>query len=444
MATNIKRTPAEKIAHIVQKFIWDERVGGIVLGINVIIALILANSPLTDTYHYFLERKFGFQFDGKTYLENSLYHWINDGLMAVFFFRIGLGLKREVVSGELSNPRRALLPIIATIGGMAVPAGIYLIFSSGQEARNGWGIPMATDIAFALGVLCLLGKRIPLWFKVFLTTLSVVDDLGSVVVIAFFYNSEIFVTNLLIGFFFLFIMYLGNRLGVRSILFYMGIGIFGVWSAFLLSGVHATIAAVLAAFTIPADVAMGDSDYLNSVQKHLGFPKRDNPGYRASALAEERFHRLNEVRKNTNKAISPLQRLEYSMYPLVTFIILPVFALANAGISFLHSDTKPLLSENITLVVAMALLVGKVTGVVGFTWLCVKLKIAPPFNGMTFKHLFGLGLLASIGFTMAFFVTSLAFTTEAYMTQAKIGVFMASIVGGTLGYLFLRWDYPSK
>src|SRR5690606_1981078 len=215
-----KNYPIDKINKPLQKFIQNEKAGGIVLGISVIIALFLANSPWHHEYHHFFEQKFGFQFNGTTYLEYSFHHWINDGLMAIFFFVVGLELKREIVAGELSNPRKAMLPIIAAAGGMLVPALIYFSMNSSGEVSNGWGIPMATDIAFALGVLYLLGNRIPLSLKVFLTALAIVDDLGAVLVIAFFYTSEISTVSLIAGFSFLTVMYAGNKLGIRNILFY--------------------------------------------------------------------------------------------------------------------------------------------------------------------------------------------------------------------------------
>src|SRR5690606_11489105 len=312
---NLKRTPIEKVTYPIQKFIQNEKAGGIVLAISVIVALILANSPLADEYHHFLEHKFGFQFDGQTYLEYNLHHWINDGLMAVFFFVVGLELKREIVAGELSNPRKALLPIAAAIGGMLVPALIYLGFNPTGEVHSGWGIPMATDIAFALGVLFLLGKKIPLSLKVFLTALAIVDDLGAVLVIAFFYTSDISILNLLLGFAFLLLMFAGNKLGVRSILFYAIVGIAGVWTTFLLSGVHATIAAVLAAFMIPANVKISEGTYTNEIQKLLDKFRAVDANNRIPTLTNEQLHLLDEIKKDTDKAIPPLQKLEHAMHP---------------------------------------------------------------------------------------------------------------------------------
>ncbi|MDD2982043.1 MAG: Na+/H+ antiporter NhaA [Crocinitomicaceae bacterium] len=432
-----KKSPIEKLTHPLQSFISQEKSGGIVLGISVILAMVLANSGLSEHYFNFFKHEIGFLFDGKPFLNYSIHHWINDGLMSIFFFVVGLELKREIVGGELSSPRKALLPIAAAIGGMVVPASIYLLLNSSGEVHHGWGIPMATDIAFALGVLFLLGKKVPLSLKIFLTALAIVDDLGAVLVIAFFYTSDISMMSLAIGLSFVLVMYAGNKLGVRSILFYAIFGILGVWTAFLLSGVHATIAAVLAAFTIPADVKIKENKYIQQIQIYLARFKAADPNDKIPTVTDEQLHILEDMKKDTNAAIPPLQRLEHAMHPMVTFLIIPIFALANAGIS-LDIDVDELFSTNIALGVGLGLLVGKVVGVVGFTLLLVKLKVAPFPEGMNVKNLFGLGLLASIGFTMSLFVTSLAFTHEEYMVQAKVGIFVASIIGGVLGYMLLK------
>ena len=434
---NQKTYPIDKVIYPIQRFIRQERSGGLVLGLSVIIALFLANSPWAEEYHHFLEYKLGFQFDGRSYLEYNLHHWINDGLMSIFFFVVGLELKREIVGGELSNPRNALLPIGAALGGMIVPAAIYLIFNPAGDVNSGWGIPMATDIAFALGVLYLLGSRIPLSLKIFLTALAIVDDLGAVLVIAFFYTSDISFYSLSIGLGFVLVMYIGNKMGIRNILFYAILGIIGVWIAFLLSGVHATIAAVLAAFTIPADVRIKESVFIANIQNRIAKFKSIDPNDEIPTLTEEQLHVLADVKKYTLEATPPLQRLEHGMHPFVTFVIIPVFALANAGVS-LAIDVEQLFSTNVALGVALGLLGGKVIGVVGFTLLLIKLKVAPFPEGMNVRNLVGLGLLASIGFTMSLFITSLAFTNEVFITQAKIGIFSASIIGGVLGYIVLN------
>ncbi len=435
--TKQRKYPIDKVSQPIQKFIRQEKSGGIMIALSVVIALILANSPWSEQYFQFFEHKLGFEFDGKSFLTYSIHHWINDGLMAIFFFVVGLQLKKEIVGGELSHPRKAILPIAAAFGGVLVPAMIYLSLNSTGEVSNGWGIPMATDIAFALGVLYLLGDRIPLSLKVFLAALAIVDDLVAVLVIAFFYTSDISVISLLIGLSFILVMYIGNRMGIRSILFYGILGIIGVWTAFLLSGVHATIAAVLAAFTIPADMKIKENVYITSIQSYLNKFKASDPNDEIPTLTNEQLLILEEAKKYTHKIIPPLQRLEHAMSPFVNFLVIPIFALANAGIS-LAIDTDVLFSTNVTLGVALGLLIGKVIGVVGVTLLLVKLKVTTFPNGMNIKNLIGIGLLASIGFTMSLFITGLAFTHEEYIIQAKIGVFAASIIGGTLGYIILN------
>lgn len=431
------KTPIEKVIYPITKFIQNEKAGGIVLGISVVIALVLANSPWAAAYHHFFEHKIGFQFDGNTYLEYSLHHWINDGLMSVFFFVVGLELKREIVAGELSNPRKAMLPIFAAVGGMVVPALIYFSLNPSSDVHSGWGIPMATDIAFALGVMYLLGSKVPLALKVFLTALAIVDDLGAVLVIAFFYTTDISSVNLLIGFSMLLMMFIGNRLGIRSTIYYAVFGIVGVWTAFLLSGVHATIAAVLAAFMIPSNVRIRENEYLQKIQHALGRFKQADANDQIPTLTSEQLHLLEEIKTDTDKAIPPMQKLEHAMHPMVTFIIIPIFALANAGVSFLDLDVSTLFDNNVATGVGLGLLLGKTIGVTAFTLIAVKLKIAPFPTGMNVRNLLGVSLLASIGFTMSLFITQLAFVNPLYQVQAKIGIFLASIIGGILGYCVL-------
>ncbi|WP_420908355.1 Na+/H+ antiporter NhaA [Aequorivita xiaoshiensis] len=437
----VKKYPIDKIKRPFAKLMQEEKSGALVLGISIIIAFILANSPIHQQYHHFFEHEFGFYFDGNPYLEYSISEWINDGLMAIFFFVVGLELKREIVAGELSNIRKAMLPIAAAIGGMLVPAAIYLALNPTGEVHSGWGIPMATDIALALGVLYLLGNRVPLSIKVFLTALAIVDDLGAVLVIAFFYTSNISFLNLAIGFAFLLLMFIGNRMGVRSIIYYALIGIVGVWTAFILSGIHATIAAVLAAFMIPANVRIKESIYMARIKKHLFRFKNTDPDDLIPTLTNKQLHILERVSLDTKKAIPPLQRLEHAMTPFVNFIILPIFALANAGVTVFNIEIDKLFSTNVAIGVGLGLLVGKVLGIVGFSWLAVKLNIASFPKLMNLKSLTGLALLAAIGFTMSLFITQLAFTHEEYKTQAKIGIFIASIIGGLLGYLILNKQF---
>ena len=431
-----KRYPIDKMIAPVQQFINQEKSGGLVLGLSVVAALILANSPWAGYYFHFFEQTFGFTFNGEAYLTYSLHHWINDGLMAMFFFVVGLELKKEIIAGELADLRKALLPIGTALGGMVVPAAIYFSLNSSGVSEPGWGIPMATDIAFALGVLYLLGNRVPSSLKVFLMALAIVDDLGAVLVIAFFYTSDISFVNLAIGLGFALVMFIGNKMGVKNILFYGILGIGGVWVAFLLSGVHATIAAVLAAFTIPADVKIQENVYISKITQRLKRFKDIDPN-NLPILSNEQVHILDHIKQETNAATPPLQRLERLMNPFVTFVVMPIFALTNAGVSFADVKFDTLFSTHVALGVGLGLLFGKVIGVAGTLLLLVKLKVAPFPTGMTTRHLIGLGLLASIGFTMSLFITSLAFTDPLYLTQAKIGIFTASIVGGVLGYWVL-------
>lgn len=430
--------PIDVVAKPVLSWIQNEKAGGLVLGLSIILALILANSPWHEQYHQFFAHQFGFQFDGKSYFEFSILNWINDGLMAIFFFAIGLELKREIVAGELAHPKKALLPIFAAIGGMIVPALIYILLNPSGEVNDGWGIAMATDIALALGVLYLLGKRIPLPLKIFITALAIVDDLGAVLVIAFFYTSHISIANLGLGFIFLLLMFAGNRLGVRSIFYYAIIGIGGVWTAFLLSGIHATIAAVLAAFMIPADVKIKENIYIARINKHLHQFLNADPDFTVPTVTSRQMYILERINLDTKRAMTPLQRLENALHPLVNFFILPVFAIANAGVTLLDIDIDELFSTNVALGVGLGLLLGKLIGVVGFTYLCHKLGIASFPKEMNMKNLIGLGLVASIGFTMSLFITQLAFTHELFRSQAKIGILVASIIGGFLGYIILR------
>ncbi|MDO5104783.1 Na+/H+ antiporter NhaA [Capnocytophaga sp.] len=424
------------ISSFIYKFTKQAKSGGVVLGINVILALFLANSPWSDTYFSFFKQHLGFVFNGKTYLDMSLLHWINDGLMALFFFVVGLELKREIVAGELSNPRKAILPIVAAIGGMVVPALIYILLNPSGDVHSGWGIPMATDIAFSLGVLYLLGDKVPFTLKVFLTALAIVDDLGAVLVIAFFYTSDISLSNLGLGLALLSVLYIGKRIGIRTVLFYALIGI-AIWIEFLLSGVHATIAAVLIAFMIPADVQLKENEFVHNIQSYLKKFKRLDPNHKIPTLTDNQLRLLEKVAVDTRRSIPPLQRLEHAMHPFVTFVVIPIFALANAGVS-LSIDMDMLFSTNIAWGVALGLFFGKVIGVAGATLLMVRLGVSSFPRGMNVRNLFGLGLLAAIGFTMSLFVTTLAFSNPLYMDQAKIGIFAASILGGVLGYMILN------
>jgi NhaA family Na+:H+ antiporter len=437
MNDNIQNRVNSRLLMPLHGFMRQEKSGGIVLAISVIIALLLANSPWADAYFHFFEQKIGLAVNGTLYMNYSLHHWVNDGLMALFFFVVGLELKREFIGGELAEVRHTILPIAAAIGGMLVPAFIYFLFNNGSAAIGGWGIPMATDIAFSLGILYLLGDRVPSSVKIFLTTLAIVDDLGAVLVIALFYTSDISLLNLGIGFGILAIMFAANKMGVKNVIFYAVLGIGGVWTSFLLSGVHATIAAVLSAFVIPADSRIPENVFIARAGKLLHRFRAARPN-EVSTLEEEQLEILDRMRTDTKHAIPPLQRLEHALHPFVSFVIMPIFALANAGISLVGIDFSSLFSTHVAVGVMLGLLLGKPIGIVGSTLLLTKLKIAAAPSTMTFQRLLGLGFLASIGFTMSMFVSTLAFDNPDNYLQAMIGIFAASILGGIIGYRLLK------
>lgn len=428
--------PIDKYLFIpMNRFISNSTTSGILLFASAIIALILANSPFKDAYHHFWEHTFIIGFHDFI-VSKSLHHWINDGLMSVFFFVIGLELKREIMAGELSKPKDAILPIFAGLGGMVVPALLYLLWNSTGEASNGWGITMATDIAFALGILYLLGDRVPTSLKIFLTALAIADDLGAIIVVAFFYTSDISTISLLVGGGFLTVLVLANILGVRNTVFYGVIGIGGLWLAFLLSGVHATIAGVIAALTIPANVKIEDKSFVKKMNDLTNKFERSTPN-NVTLVTPNQLHILDDIRHYSKAAMTPLQRLEHSMHPLVGFVVMPIFALANGGITFSNSFFDDL-GSNISLGVIFGLVLGKFIGIVGFSKIFIKLKLATLPEGVNWRQIYGVAMLAGIGFTMSLFVTDLAFIDSAYILQAKIGIFVASLFCGIGGYLILR------
>lgn len=426
----------EWILDPMKRFVGNSTMSGIVLFAAALIAIILSNSPLASWFHGIWEIKMGVSF-GDFVLSKSLHHWINDGLMAVFFFVVGLELKREIIAGELSNPRKAMLPLAAALGGMVVPAIIYLSFNHPLSITgNGWGIPMATDIAFALGILYLLGDRVPVSLKVFLTAIAIADDLGAVLVIAFFYTSDINVTNLLTGAVFMGVLIIGNRIGIRSTLFYGIVGIGGLWLAFLMSGVHATIAAVLAAFAIPARVNIPEKLFYKRMSSLIDRFRDEKPNQKTT-VTDQQYKILQRMEQLTLEATTPLQRLEHSQHPLVAFIVIPLFALSNAGVS-ITGESIANLANPVTLGVSIGLLAGKFIGITGMVALLYYLKISTLPEGTTWRHIIGVAFLAGIGFTMSLFIAELAFVDKLLVEEAKLGILIASLIAGIFGYLIIR------
>jgi NhaA family Na+:H+ antiporter len=419
----------------INRFIHRESASSTILVISLVLALFLANSPWKENYfdwwHVHLSISFG-SFE----LNKTLHHWINDGLMSVFFFVVGLELKREIIGGELSNPKHAILPIAAAIGGMLFPALMYVVFNFNTETSHGWGIPMATDIAFALGILYVFGKRVPTSLKVFLTALAVVDDLGAVLVIAFFYTSDINLISLGIGAVFMAVLLLGNFLKVRNTLFYGLIGIGGLWLAFMLSGVHATIAGVLAAFAIPAKTAINQSKFKNLMDELLSkFSKSKKNN--SDLVTMEQLDLLEAMKKNVSFSETPLQKLEHALHPFVAFVVIPVFAFANAGITF-DQESFGNLATPLSLGIIFGLLAGKFIGVVGLSKLVVGLKWTTLPSGMKWPHVYALSFLAAIGFTMSIFIAELAFTGYEKIQQAKMAILIASILAAAIGSIILN------
>ncbi len=436
--SEIKLSPIEKwVVRPMSEFINKSTTGGILLILATIVAVVLANSPLQESFFSFWKQEIGLSWAGFS-LYQSLHHWINDGLMAVFFFVVGLELKREIIGGELSSPRKAILPIVAGIGGMIFPALIYLLFNGGTDAARGWGIPMATDIAFALGILHLLGNKVPTSLKIFLTAFAIVDDIGAVLVIALFYTDHISFTYLFIGLGLVALLFLGNKLGVRNLLFYAIIGIVGIWFCFLMSGVHATIASILVAFTIPANSKVGVKNFSEILKKYVSQFENTASSSPKQVLTNEQLHILHGIEQVTKAAMTPLQKLEHALHPIVTFLIIPIFAIANAGLT-INSEMIATINNPVTIGVALGLFFGKMIGIFGLSSLVIKLKITDMPKGISYKHLFGVGIISAIGFTMSLFIADLAFIDQTHMDHAKIAILVMSVFSGITGYTFLHF-----
>jgi len=427
----------------ITNYIKAETLGGFLLILVTIIALIWANSGFYDLYHrIWHETKLGFSFGDFT-LKLSLEHWINDGLMATFFFVVGLEIKREVLAGELSSMKKASLPIAAAVGGMLVPALIYVIFNSGNpEHIRGWGVPMATDIAFALGMLSLLGKRVNINLKIFLTALAIADDLGAILVISIFYTDTINISQLINAGVFLAIMMIANRLGVRRTTFYAVVGFFGVWLAFVFSGVHATVAGVLIALTIPVRTKVTEQKYIDDLCVLVDKFEKVKPNDK-TLLTQQQANFVAKISKLSDDAQTPLQKLEHALHPLSAYFILPLFALANAGVH-IEGNIIEMLVHPVALGIMAGLVLGKVIGITLFSKLLVALKLSVLPDGLTWKHIIGAGLLAGIGFTMSIFISGLAFMDESLIQVAKIGIFGASLISAVAGLLLLSSIKPKN
>jgi NhaA family Na+:H+ antiporter len=423
--SSVRSKTARRLLNPFEEFVKSESSGGVALIAAAVLAFAWANSPWAPGYFVLKETYVGIDL-GDWGLEKPLLLWVNDGLMVLFFFLVGLEIKREVLIGELSSPRDALLAVAAALGGMLVPAALYAAVNWGGVGIDGWGVPVATDIAFALGILALLGDRVPLTLKVFLTALAIVDDLGAVLVIALFYTREIDLLSLGLSLGVLVLAFVYGRRGGRNLKVLAFLGLI-VWFFMLQSGVHATAAGVLLALATPMKRSIPPEDLRDQLR---------------AGLEQEKFEEVEikvaHLERVLGKAQSPLHRLEHLLHPWVAFLVLPVFALFNAGVSLSGESS---LSGSVPLGILLGLLLGKPLGVLGFSWLATKLGIASLPEGVGWRAMTGAALLAGIGFTMSLFVAGLAFEEGGLLDEAKLGILVASAVAALLGLaLLLRRD----
>lgn len=436
MNQNGNKSIIEKILSPLQEFMKAESSGGIILIICTIVAMIWANSPLSDSYHNLWHTYITFDFGGYI-LKHSLHHWINDGLMVIFFFVVGLEIKRELLVGELSSVKKAALPVAGALGGMILPALIYFTFNAGKEGIAGWGIPMATDIAFVVGIMALLGPKFPFSLKIFILALAIVDDIGAVLVIAIFYTAEISTFALMIAAAIILLLIIFNRMGVRNLIVYSITG-FALWLAFLESGVHATVAGVLLAFTIPVTSRINTKKFTEENVQLLEEFNRSGEHGENVLTNEKRLSVVNAIENNCEKILTPLQRFEHKLHPWVAFFIMPIFALANAGVTigsgFIDAITNP-----ISIGIILGLFIGKQIGIFGFSFIAIKLGLASKPEGVNFTKMYGAGILAGIGFTMSLFIANLAFPSEELLNIAKVGVLAASLISGIVGFIVVKF-----
>ena len=418
----------------INQFIRLETSSSIILFFATILALFLANSALSDFFLGFWKNEITFSLPGFE-LSKPILKWINDGLMAIFFFLIGLEIKREILSGELSKFKKASLPFFAAVGGMIFPAVLFTVLNLGNEGSAGWGIPMAADIAFTLGILKLLGNRIPSGVKVFLMAFAIIDDLGAVLVIAFFYSTNLIWTNIFIGLAIVVFLYLLSRKQFYSKYLFFIAGVV-VWVLFLKSGIHSTVAGVLMALTIPIGRKTDTRSFYEKSKKLLDeFLDECDLQNQKTVLSKKQLENIDELEELTEKTASPLQYLEHRLHGWVSYLIMPLFALANAGVVFSFSgDTNVALALNI----AISMVVGNFIGIFSFSWISIKLNISELPKNVSMKQLAGVSFLGGLGFTMSLFINNLAFDNEILIGSAKMGILMGSLIAGLTGYFALR------
>jgi NhaA family Na+:H+ antiporter len=420
-------------------FVHSEVAGSMLLLACTIAALVLANSPWAGAYDDLLHTAVGVSW-GDLSFTLSLHHWINDGLMVIFFFVVGLEVKRELVVGELSSFDKASLPVAAALGGMVVPALIYVVVNAGGPGARGWGVPMATDIAFALGVLAIFGRRVPIGLKVFLTALAIADDMGAVAVIALFYTDTIRVVALVVAAVFLAALFAAIRLRVRRFGFLL-ILIVGVWLAIFASGVHATIAGILLALVVPVRPVVDPRTFIAQAEGVLEKVKSRQESGSCIVTDREQLEAMEFVHTGSHDALPAGLMLEHALHPVQVWLILPLFALANAGVA-LGGDVAAVLSSPLSLGIIVGLVLGKPLGITAMSWLVVRAGKGMLPDGVTWAQVAGAGCLAGIGFTMSLFISELAFGDPELVTAAKIGILAASLMSGIVGWVILSRALP--
>lgn len=423
------------------QFVRLETSSSIILFAATISALILANSPLSDSFLEVWKNNISITVPGFE-LTKPILKWINDGLMAIFFFLIGLEIKREILTGELSHVKKASLPVFAAVGGMVTPALLFTILNNGQPGSQGWGIPMAADIAFTLGILKILGNRVPIGIKIFLMAFAIIDDLGAVLVIAFFYSSNLVwfyigIALAIVGL----LLFLSQKGFYSKYLFFLA-GIV-VWVFLLKSGIHATIAGVLMAMTIPLQRKTDTRSFYKNGKENLDRFMEDCETQKnkkeKTILTKKQLEVIDELQEITEKTSPPLQYIEHRLHGWVSYLIMPLFAFANAGMVFnFNSESNLSLSTNI----ALSLIIGNAIGIFLFSWVAVTLKMAELPKNVSFKQLIGVSFLGGLGFTMSLFINNLAYTDEVLIDSAKVGILIGSFLAGLTGYLILKFSLP--
>ncbi len=433
-----RRQRVDQFVRPIQSFIATETAGGVVLLIAAVLALVWANSPWGESYHHLLEHHLSLDL-GFWALDAPLHFWINDAAMVIFFFVVGLEIKRETVVGELSDPRRVIVPIVAALGGMVAPALIFTVLVMGGDGAGGWGIPIATDIAFAMGVLALVGSRVPFGLRVMLLALAIVDDIGGILVIAIFYTSELALEPLALAGGTLVVAYVLRQGGVWYLPIYFVLGAIG-WAATVESGIHPTIMGVVLGLLAPWKAWYREEGFAELADDAVTSFREASRSHDAEFAHDQKTHALRRLTSLSNRAIAPLDRLEHELQPLVAFVIVPVFAFANAGVSVDVDTLGSALTAPVTLGVFLGLVVGKPMGIFVATWMVVRAGARLP-AGVTWPAVAGMGLLGGIGFTVSLLITELSFTDAALLTEAKLGILFASALAGIGGYLILRAIY---